>query len=66
MIQTSPGGWKSFYNLTYAELYGLTLVGGYLGNIVILAVPILLCMYTVTFALVCPFIIRVYKKTQIK
>ncbi|MFT3984927.1 MAG: ABC transporter permease [Lachnospiraceae bacterium] len=134
MIQTSPGGWKSFYNLTYAELYGLTLVGGYLGNMVILAaamlmsakthstvvsvtipfiiifldsflggihalseilglmpnqllqmnmavkyfnvyyignkimgaVPILLCMYSVIFALVCPFIIRVYKKTQIK
>lgn len=35
-IQTSLGGWRSFYNITYLQEYLLTVFAGYLGNLFIL------------------------------
>lgn len=58
MIQTGLSGWKSFYNLTYAQTYLLTLLGGYLGNIFILTLSMLVSAKThsTVVAVTIPFI----------
>lgn len=33
MIQTGFWHWKSFYNITYMQLYLLTVVAGYIGTV---------------------------------
>lgn len=58
MIQTGLGGWKSFYHLTFAQLYAVTLLGGYLGNLVILTLSMLVSAKThsTVVAVTIPFI----------
>ena len=41
VIQTSWAFWKSFYNITYLQAYLLTVIGGYVGALFILAVSML-------------------------
>lgn len=58
-IQTGLGGWKSFYNMTYFQEYLLTIAGGYLGSLFILALSMLASAKThsTVFAVTIPFII---------
>ncbi len=45
-IQVSLGGWKSFYHITFWEDYLLTVLGGYIGNLFILALSMLVSAKT--------------------
>ena len=59
MIQTGLGGWKSIYCLTYRQTYLITLFGGYLGNLVILTLSMLVSSKThsTVVAVTIPFVI---------
>ena len=46
VIQTSWAFWKSFYNITYLQAYLLTVIGGYVGALFILAVSMLVSAKT--------------------
>lgn len=48
VIQTSWAFWKSFYNITYLQAYLLTVIGGYVGALFILAVSMLVSAKTHT------------------
>jgi len=58
-IQTSFANWKSFYNITYLQDYLLTVSGGYLGNLFILFLSMLVSAKTRSKALAVtiPFIL---------
>lgn len=59
MIQTSLGGWKSFYNITFLQQYLLTAAGGYLGTLFILFFTMLISAKTKSsvFAVTVPFVL---------
>lgn len=58
-IQTSLGGWKSFYNITYLQEYLLALLGGYLGCLFISSLCMLISAKTrsTVIAVIIPFIL---------
>lgn len=58
-IQNGFANWKSFYNITYLQDYLLTVLGGYLGNLFILFLSMLVSAKTRSKALAVtiPFII---------
>lgn len=58
-IQIGLSGWKSFYNITYFQEYLLTMFGGYLGNLFILTLSMLVSAKTHSrvFAVTIPFIL---------
>lgn len=58
-IQTGLGGWKSFYNITYLQDYLLTILGGYIGSLFILFLPMLVSAKTrsTVMAVTIPFIL---------
>ncbi len=59
MIQTGLGFWKSFYNITYLQAYLLILIGGYVGNLFILLVCMLVSAktHTTVLSVTIPFIL---------
>ncbi|MDO4345255.1 MAG: ABC transporter permease [Eubacteriales bacterium] len=58
-IQISSANWKSFYNITFLQDYLLTVLGGYLGNLFILFLSMLVSAKTHSKALAVtiPFIL---------
>lgn len=58
-IQNGFSNWKSFYNITYLQDYVLTVLGGYLGNLLILFLSMLASAKTRSKALAVtiPFIL---------
>lgn len=58
-IQTGFANWKSFYNITYLQDYLLTVLGGYLGNLFILFLSMLVSAVThaKALAVTIPFIL---------
>lgn len=58
VIQTSHAGWKSLYHMTFLQEYLLMIVGGYVGNLFILLVSMLVSAGTRTtlVAVTIPFI----------
>lgn len=58
-IQNGFSNWKSFYNITYLQDYVLTVLGGYLGNLLILFLSMLASAITRSKALAVtiPFIL---------
>lgn len=59
VIQSGFANWKSFYNITYLQDYLLTVLGGYLGNLFILTLSMLVSAKTrsKTLAVTVPFIL---------
>ena len=59
VIQTSWAFWKSFYNITYLQAYLLTVIGGYVGALFILAVSMLVSAktHTTVLAVTIPFVL---------
>lgn len=59
VIQSGFANWKSFYNITYLQDYLLTVLGGYLGNLFILTLSMLVSAKTrsKTLAVTIPFIL---------
>lgn len=59
VIQSGFANWKSFYNITYLQDYLLTVFGGYLGNLFILTLSMLVSAKTrsKTLAVAIPFIL---------
>ena len=59
IIQTSWAFWKSFYNITYLQAYLLTVIGGYVGALFILAVSMLVSAktHTTVLAVTIPFVL---------
>ncbi len=59
VIQTSLGGWKSFYHMTFCEEYFLVILGGYVGALFILLLSMLVSAKThaTVVAVTIPFII---------
>lgn len=57
MIQTGLSGWKSFYNMTYLQLYVLVSVGGYVGTLFLLFLTMFVSAWTKSsaVAVVIPF-----------
>lgn len=58
-IQNDFANWKSFYNITYLQDYLLTVLGGYLGNLFILFLSMLISAktYSKALAVTIPFIL---------
>lgn len=46
MIQLSLSGWKSFYNITNLQLFGLVSVGGYVGTLFLLFLTMFVSAWT--------------------
>lgn len=61
MIQTGFWYWKSFYNITYMQLYLLTIVSGYIGTLFCLLLSMLISAktHTAVVAVTIPFAILV-------
>ncbi len=59
VIQTSLGGWKSLYHMTYLEEYLLVILGGYVGALFILSMSMLVSAktHTTVVAVTIPFLI---------
>lgn len=59
MIQTGFWHWKSFYNITYMQLYLLTVVAGYIGTVFCLFLSMLVSAktHTAVVAVTIPFAI---------
>jgi hypothetical protein len=59
MIQTGFWHWKSFYNITYMQLYLLTIVSGYIGTLFCLLLSMLISAktHTAVVAVTIPFAI---------
>ena len=59
MIQTGFWHWKSFYNITYMQLYVLTIVAGYIGTVFCLFLSMLVSAktHTAVVAVTIPFAI---------
>ena len=59
MIQTGFWYWKSFYNITYMQLYLLTIVSGYIGTLFCLLLSMLISAktHTAVVAVTIPFAI---------
>ncbi len=59
MIQVGFGYWKSFYHITYLQAYLLTVLGGYVGNLFILLVSMLVSAksHSTVLAVTIPFLI---------
>lgn len=57
MIQCGMAGWKSFYNITYLQLYGLVSAGGYVGMLFLMFLTMLVSAWTKSsaVAVVVPF-----------
>lgn len=58
-IQTRIGGWKSFYQLTNLQEYGLILLGGYLGSLFLTLLTMLVSAKTksAVLAVTVPFVL---------
>lgn len=58
-IQMGFGHWKSFYNITYIQLYLLTIVAGYIGALFCLLLSMLISAktHTAVVAVTIPFVI---------
>ena len=58
VIQTSLGGWKSLYHMTFLQEYLLVIVGGYVGTLFILLLSMLVSAKTraTVLAITIPFI----------
>lgn len=59
LIQTSLGGWKSFYNITFLQEFLLTIIGGYIGMLFILTLSMLVSakMRSSVLSVMVPFVI---------
>lgn len=59
MIQTGLGGWKSFYNISYGQLYLLASFGGYAGVLFFLFLTMLVSAWSrsATVAVTVPFVL---------
>ena len=59
MIQTGFWHWKSFYNITYMQLYLLTVIAGYIGTVFCLFLSMLVSAktHTAVVAVTIPFAI---------
>ncbi len=57
-IQSSLGGWRSFYNITFLQEYLLVIFGGYLGNLFILTLSMFISAksHSTVLAVTIPFI----------
>ena len=59
LIQTSLGGWKSFYNITLLQKFLLTIIGGYIGVLFMSTLSMLVSakMRSSVLAVIVPFVI---------
>lgn len=62
MIQTGFWHWKSFYNITYMQLYLLTVIAGYIGTVFCLFLSMIVSAktHTAVVAVTIPFAILFY------
>lgn len=66
MIQTGFWHWKSFYNITYMQLYLLTVVAGYIGTVFCLFLSMLVSAktHTAVVAVTIPFAVDINADTS--
>lgn len=59
MIQTGDTGWKSFYNISYGQLYWIVTLGGYVGTLFLMFVTMLVSAWAKSAvpAVVAPFVL---------